>query len=534
MNKNKIKMILLLLGLILALAVILFFEKSAYKKLAMPSYNVSIEEMDQIPNVRFFLPKDENHGMSSDIWATLFNEDELNQYLILPADAPSTLVIYSVEASGAVLNRLEIVRTEEDTYQIGLRNLYVVETELPIVSIRIDEDSPSFEDLLASDKDVECYGDLILTADKSLASKNHWIEKVVSTDKSKKTPGSVTLKGRGNTTWDFSPKKSFTIVFEKSTYMLNLGKNKRWNLISNSQDKSLLKNEVFLEMARNLGIEYEPNVQQVTLYVNGDYQGVYLLTDKVSVDKNRVNLKKGDYFVNWGGSNALQPLFYESSTWFDDGSDYREPYANLEWPEDASDSKKEEARQLVQHFISALENPEDDTYTEICDLDSMVKYYWVQEISMNYDAAFRSTYSYYRKDTGKFYMGPVWDMDLSIGLNGEKVVSDFTDPESFKIRYMSWYRPLFEREDFRKAVVEAYFTGGVREEMFATLKRFKEKGADMAIDGDLNYRKWRADWPALEIRYGDSYEERVSGYYEFFKARVEWIDAEMQKEYTGQ
>ncbi len=527
---NRRKMILLLALSVLALAGILYCEKSAYRRLSKSTANMTVDEMDVTPNIRFVLPKDENRGLSTDIKATIFNEDELNQYLIIPADASSMLTVYSVDAQGNLLNRLEINRNEEDVYEIGLRRLHVIETKLPIVAITIRSDSPTFTDLISSDKSVECYGDLTLSADKSLANRNHWIEKVVSKDSSKKIPGSITLRGRGNTTWEFSPKKSFTVVFEKSTYVLNMGKHKRWNLISNSQDKSLLKNEVFLQMASDMGIAYEPDTQQVTLYIDGEYQGVYLLTDKVNVAKDRINLKNGDFLVNWGGSNAEQPLFYDSVTWFDDGSDYSEPYANLEWPDNASEERKNSANELVQQFITAIENPEDDSYTDICDLDSMVKYYWAQEISMNYDAAFRSTYSYYRKDTGKFYMGPLWDMDLSIGLNGEKGISDFTTPEGFKIRNLSWYKTLFQREDFRVAVADAYFNGGVREAMFDAVDRFEARGQDMSVDGSMNYRRWRSDWPALEIRYGDSYEERVAGYYEFFKTRASWIDTQMQLE----
>lgn len=530
MNRKTLRILAALL-LTLALLAGVFGAENRLKNLSRkPTLGISAEEMDLAPNLRFFLPQDENRGMTTDVWATIFNENELEQFLILPADAPSSLVVYPVDEFGNYLNRIEIERTAEDRYDIGVRTLVVKITSLPILAISIDENYASFEELVASDQSVECYGDLVLSADPALAQKNHWIDKVMSRDAGRKMPGSITLRGRGNTTWEFSPKKPFTVEFEKGTYVLGMGKHKKWNLLSNSQDKTLLCNEIFLQMADEVGVAYEPKCQQITLYVDGEYQGVYLMTSKVSVDRDRVALRKGDFFLNWGGSNADQPIFYDSATWFDDGGTYSDPYANLEWPKEQDAASLAAKQELIQRFISSIEDAADPSYTDLMDVDSMVKYYWVQEISMNYDAAFRSTYSYYQAETGKIYMGPVWDMDLCLGRQAGKGGSDYSTPEGWKLRGYSWYRPLFEREEFREAVSDAYWNGGVREAMFAALHRFEERAVELDTDGELNYRKWRSDWPALAFLYGDSYRERCDGYLSFFRARAMWIEEEMKKD----
>lgn len=530
MKKTNLIIVSVIVLSVLALGLILYGDKRVEASKERPTFNISSDELDTMLGVRFVAVADENRGLSGDVRSTIFREDELQHYLIVPDEVSfSHLVVYAVDEFGSLLNRYVIDFSERDEYQVGLRTIHIVRTELPIISINVDENSPSFEALLASNKDVECYGNLTLSVNKSLAHINHWIEEIHSKDATKSTLGSVTLKGRGNASWYFSPKKSFTIVFEKATYMLGLGKNKKWNLISNSQDKSLLNNEIFLNMSRDCGIKYEPGCEQVTLFVNGEYQGVYLLTSKVNVDKRRVDLERDDLFLCWGATTAEQPLFYDSDTWLYDGSAFEEPFVNLEWPKDASEEKMNEAQRIVQRFISSIEDPTDSTYTEYADIDSMARYYWAQEISMNYDAIFRSTYSYYKADDGKIYMGPVWDLDLCNGWNGDKAGSYYNNPEGWKLRTQSWYAPLFEREDFRQKVTEVYYDGGVRDAMFKALNSYEERMNDMAVDGELNYQKWYSDTPDLALLYGDSYAEQVAGCYDFFKRRVEWIDANCSK-----
>lgn len=529
MRKKRILIVVAIAISIAALGLIVYVDELILAGRERITFNVDSETLDTISGIRFLFPADENRGLSSDIYASIFREDELHHYVILSEDVKEHgLICYAEDSKGRLLKRFSVDFDENGEYKVGLRTLHFVQTKLPIMTIDIDKESPTFEDLLASDKTVECYGDLTLSVNEGLAHKNHWIEEIHSENRTASTDGSVILKGRGNASWYDSPKKSFTIAFEKATYMLGLGKNKKWNLISNASDKSLLKNEIFLNMSSDMGVMYEPGCEQVTLFVNGEYQGVYLLTSKVSVDKKRVDLEREDLFFCWGPTGADQPLFYESETWMDDGGDYAEPFVNLEWPEEASDKTLDKALTIAQRFISTMEDVNDSSYSEYMDAQSMARYYWAQEISMNYDAAFRSTYSYYTADDGKMYMGPVWDLDLSIGWNAEKGNADYSDPTGWKLRGLSWYVPLFEREEFRQVVSDVYFNGGIREEMYKALENYENKAAEMAVDGQLNYQRWWSDKASLGIFYGSSYEEQAAGDIEFFRRRVEWIDEQMQ------
>ena len=101
-------------------------------------------------------------------------------------------------------------------------------------------------------------------------------------------------------------------------------------------------------------------------------------------------------------------------------------------------------------------------------------------------------------------MGPVWDLDIAMGWNADKFGADFTTPQGWKVRNMSFYACLFEHEDFVRAVCDMYWNGGVREAMYDALERYKLRYGEMAEDGRLNYRRWQADWPALALRMGEN------------------------------
>ncbi|MBR6452906.1 MAG: CotH kinase family protein [Lachnospiraceae bacterium] len=525
----KIKAAGLIALSLLVLAALFAMDETAYGRHEKKTLGMSVEELDVTPGIRMFVPEDENAGLPCDLYATLFNEDESIQYLVVPDDLDaSKLVCYAESAAGDFCNRFVLDFSDTDTCTVGLRQVILKRTHLPILSVSIDPYSPTLEELCASNKDVECYGSAKLSVTKEAAHANGWIEEIESRDGLKETPGSVTLRGRGNTSWDFAKKKSYTLVFDKAVYMLDLGKNKKWNLVANAFDQTLLRNEVLLEMAGDMGVPYEPKCEQVSLFIDGHYQGAYLLTTKVNVDKDRVALKKGDFLLNWGGTDEEQPIYYTCPAWEGKNDDYRADFMELEWPKNDSEEDLKEKQVLVQELVDAITDPSDPHLWDILDLESTARYYWAQEISMNFDADFRSTYLYYKADSGKFYFGPVWDLDLALGWNADKFGGAYMTPEGFPVRMASWYADLFKRPEFKACCEDLYRTGGIREAMYDAIDRFEARISEMAEDGDLDHRTWQGNDPVLGIKYGDTYEAQAQGTLQFFKDRAAWIDRELE------
>ncbi|MBP5753362.1 MAG: CotH kinase family protein, partial [Treponema sp.] len=105
----------------------------------------------------------------------------------------------------------------------------------------------------------------------------------------------LTIRGRGNSSFTGMPKPSYKIEFSKKQEMFGMPKDKDWALTANSADKTLLKNFITYKLAGWLGDEYTPRSTFVELYLNRQYQGVYLLTETVKVGKHRVNIPKDEF-----------------------------------------------------------------------------------------------------------------------------------------------------------------------------------------------------------------------------------------------
>ena len=105
----------------------------------------------------------------------------------------------------------------------------------------------------------------------------------------KAQPG-MTVKGRGHYSWTF-PKRSFTVKLDKKTDLCGMGKSKKWALVSNEYDKSLLRNAVASNIGSKLtNMGWTPKSKPVDLYVNGSYRGSFLLIERITIDKDRVDV----------------------------------------------------------------------------------------------------------------------------------------------------------------------------------------------------------------------------------------------------
>jgi hypothetical protein len=102
----------------------------------------------------------------------------------------------------------------------------------------------------------------------------------------------IEIRGRGNYTWTAHEKKSYKIKFPAKVAPLSLGeKNKTWVLLANVCDQSLLRNQIALAMIDEFDhIIYEPNATPVDVYLNGEYRGVYLLAEEITLDQAHVDL----------------------------------------------------------------------------------------------------------------------------------------------------------------------------------------------------------------------------------------------------
>ncbi len=331
------------------------------------------------------------------------------------------------------------------------------------------------------------------------------------------------IKGRGNTTWDYE-KKPYNIKLTEKADLFGMGESKDWCLLANYRDTSYVRNAMVFDYARAMGVENATDTRSFDLYVNGEYQGLYQMTEKMEVGENRVEIPDLD-----DENEASNPLAPEDYPAFDLGTekgvslaytpqekdgflmelDFPERWAEevsgfvteagqhvvLKNPEYASEEQVAYARELVQTFESRL-FAGDASYLDCIDLDSWVSLYLIEEIFEDVDCGLSSIYFYIRD--GKLVAGPLWDFDLTMGAsyaveNPRTLYAAWSERTE---NYTSYYLPaLYADEHFRAAVEEKYAGGwgdGLAE-LAAEAESYVEAVADSAR---MDAARWNRDHAA--------------------------------------
>ena len=227
------------------------------------------------------------------------------------------------------------------------------------------------------------------------------------------TDGSVltdncTVKVRGNTTaLSWVEKKSYNFKFAKKKDVLGMGKGKKWALVANTFDPTLLRNITAFGIARELNIPYTSEYRVVELWMDNSFRGCYLLFEPVQEGTDRVNINIDN------GKDFL--MEYEARREEEDKTYFT--VENLRFlisePEEPDDEELEYIQTTMESVISAMKNGSREDIEAVVDIDSFAKFYLLNEYMKTYDLDMSSVYFYFKD--GKLYAGPPWDYDLSSG-----------------------------------------------------------------------------------------------------------------------
>ena len=215
------------------------------------------------------------------------------------------------------------------------------------------------------------------------------------------------VRGRGNASWDF-PKKPYRIKFNTAQSPLGAPASaKKWTLLSNYGDKTLMRNMLAFEVSRRVGLSYTPFCHPVDVIVNGEYRGCYQLCDQVEAASGRVEAKDG-YLIEVDAYAYSEEVYFYSS--------YGTP-VTIKHPDD--DEITDEQFNFIMSFFNKMETAAhgsnftdpDKGYRKYLDLDSFLRNFIVGEFGGNTDT-YWSVYMYKDATDGKLYTGPAWDYDL--------------------------------------------------------------------------------------------------------------------------
>lgn len=302
------------------------------------------------------------------------------------------------------------------------------------------------------------------------------------------------LKARGNSTFTYAAKKSYQMKLETASDLLQNGENvKTWVLLANYFDATLMHDKLFKDMAAALEMPYTASCDWVNLYYDGEYRGVYLLSEKNAVKDTGINItdleaaykdQNPEYGTNMTtatGTNAYGGS-YTYTTGLTDPTDITGGYllelnhdapdevngfvtkkgkgVNVKSPEWCGDAAMEYISEYYQAFENAVYamdengnytgiNDDGKHYYEYVDRDSLVKIFLLQELALSPDGFISSLY-FYKDANGIMYAGPIWDQDMTLGTGWTKYIS----PDTTDYHYLA--EALIQIPDFREAVIAYY------------------------------------------------------------------------------
>ena len=530
-----------------------------------------------------------------------YSEWEDCHYLSLPSTADRTHLRIDCFADGNITLDGELIKTGEYTDILSKSDEFQIEVngedcgKLKVMQsdrgcIFIDTEVTTFEQLDAN-RFLTMSGTAVMVDADGNTVYSGDIEKI---------------SAHGNSSWDYSKKKPYNIKLPQKADLFGMGKAKKWVLISNYLDHSMLRNKLTEEMCKAAGMEYTMDSVFVDLYTNGSYRGTYQLSEKVQIKKNRVNitdleeeteelnaseLKKyprktvgadsvNDYIENSykcysipnDPTDITGGYLMQFMQWNRYGLKVKSGFVtsrgqaiSIEGPEYASEAQVQYIRGFVQDMEDAIYsdtgfNSKGKHYSDYIDIDSLVKAYLVQEISMNVDATYNSFYMWKESDLkgdGKIHFSPAWDFDLSYnnfitvrsnsdGKTGYSTLfnnlfaayfpihgSEQSSPASGRPACgVSWVGQLYKRSEFLCRVADIYFSDFepfLKNLTDGDSPYLMEMAEELSVSANMNNMRWHTyggrDYCVFGSSSGATYIESVDIVRSFIAKRKNWLNS---------
>ena len=271
----------------------------------------------------------------------------------------------------------------------------------------------------------------------------------------------VDIRGRGNSTWQFFDKKAYKLKFTVKTDLFGMGAAKKWVLLANALDESMMRNYLAFNLGKALGLEFTSDCQLLNLYINGEYKGVYLLCEQVQEGSNRVNINTSPVGqVDTGylleGINNASPVDYKTFKLNDvNGKSLGKGAFTFIIKSPDIIQCTEEQKNFISDYVAkaneAIFNKDWDGIQKYIDVDSFVNMFLLDEILLNQDMGY--SFYLYKKQGGKLFMGPAWDFDQACG-------SSSHGGSGYKGWYagseLQWFTTLIEMPQFKELVSKRY------------------------------------------------------------------------------
>ena len=348
---------------------------------------------------------------------------------------------------------------------------------------------------------------------------------------------SMKIKGRGNSTWWLCVdpnagavvgKCPYQIKFGDKTEILGLPEDKKWVLLAEKSDKSMIRNKIARYMGKNSRLEYTPSAEYAELFINDDYQGTYLIGQKVEESKNRVNIGDDGYLIeiDTDANDRIDPddVIFKPIIWssvhVDGVFNIKEP--NLDYESDEYNYIVNYVNQFESILFSQDFRDPLSGYQSFIDIDSLIDWFIINEIAKTVDARWYSSIYFTLIPGEKIKFGPIWDFDLSYGnLN----YSDAQFENGFYVKQNNWIDRMYDDPSFVEKVKSRYSF------YFDKLNEFKKEIDDISNyinkSQKANYQRWATlgvyVWP--NPVWNLTYSEEVDRLKGWIDNRMNWLNA---------
>ena len=392
---------------------------------------------------------------------------------------------------------------------------------------------------------------LRIDADGPISSKDYYVKAKLEIIGNRITEGlwnyndeKIEIRLRGHATMGL-PKKPYRIKFPSkySPLGLNHAKERKWVLLANDCDKSLIRNALAFKISKIIQNDamyrkFTPSTQFVDVYLNGRYDGNYHLTDQVEVGPGRVAVKilsasdagnasaiSGGYHLEFDGFADGEPLWFKTSQGMK---------VTIKSPD--SDDYAPEQAIWIRNYFSTVENAlfasnfkdPANGWRKYIDGDSWVDYYIINELTGNSDAWW-STHLSKERDIAYFVIGPVWDFDIAF--NNDNRITNATyrlmadaahDPKM-------WIRRFMLDETFKTAVKTRW--NQKKNELLILNDYIDELAVELDLSQKANFKRWNINSQVLGHANPppSSYQAAINQLKNFFQQRYTYLDTEFNR-----
>lgn len=340
---------------------------------------------------------------------------------------------------------------------------------------------------------------------------------IYNTDCSVDFSGTTGIRGRGNSTWKY-PKKPYALKLDSKAEILGMPKHKRWVLLANWLDRTLLRNHIAFHIAMRTDLDWTPHGEFVEVILNGNHIGNYYLCEHIKVDENRVNIAELEETDVDGG------YMMEIDTYFDEPFKFKSAVKSFPYMFKDPDEVNEAQFAFMKDFIDNLENSLYDKarfstreYEQYLDIDSFIDWWITYELSGTTETHHPKSVYVHKDKGGKLKAGPVWDFDW----------------KSFRPSNKTWVTK--EHLYFDVLFDDPVFVAKVKERWNKHESRLKEipafidsEAARIMTSESINHQMW----PVTQNTNEDidlTFMEAVARMRKSYETKLEFMDKEIDK-----